>query len=417
MFEYESQPWVAGFNAPFSLVISFIRKTWSRLVLPSLVCLPLALAGCGGGGGGGGAEGSAAGGGGGSGGSHRAAQSASTVQSWATEPTDIYALGTTSTETAAHAGLFFGTDKSQSYRSIHGTFYSSLKAAQTQLNLNTDLPIASRDTHAPSQWSQGWTGKNTMIGVVDTFSDNHSVDTHGERVSLIINSVAPEAEIIAYAFDYTTASAERAWERMNANQHFIANNSFGRTKFDDATGEKDTSFDRDVGSRIRHNYKATGLATYDEKMLFVFAAGNAGMACPDKRVDICDFRAAITHGLRQAGHEDEDAMIWVGALTDYSDRLASFSLKAGRMQHDFIVAHDDVLAKGDGSGTSYSTPRVAGAAALIRQKFPELSGFQIKSVLLETATDIGEPGVDEVFGYGKLDLQNAMSPQGALSAQ
>ena len=410
MFEYESQPWVAGFNAPFSLAFSFIRETRSRLVLPILVCLPLALVGCGGGRGGGGNDG-------GAGGSSRAAQSPPVTQTRTSSGQDVYALGTTSSETAAHAGLFFGPDKDQSYKSSHGTLYGSLESAQTQLNLHTDLPIASLDTHASSQWSLGWTGKNTTIGVVDTFSDNRSIDTHGERVSLVINSVAPEADIISYPFDYTSASAERAWEQMNANQHFIANNSFGRSKFNDVTGEMDTSFDRDVTAKVQHNYKVTGLATYDDRMLFVFAAGNAGSACTDKRVHECDFRAAVTHRLRQAGHGDQDAMIWVGALTDYGDRLASFSLSAGLMKNDFIVAHDDVLAKGDGKGTSYAAPRVAGAAALIRQKFPELSGFQVKSVLLETATDIGDPGVDAVFGYGKLDLRNAMSPQGSLSAQ
>ena len=55
------------------------------------------------------------------------------------------------------------------------------------------------------------------------------------------------------------------------------------------------------------------------------------------------------------------------------------------------------------------------AAAIIRQKFPRLSGFQLKSLLLETATDMGEAGVDEIYGHGKLDLSNALSPQGQLS--
>ena len=87
------------------------------------------------------------------------------------------------------------------------------------------------------------------------------------------------------------------------------------------------------------------------------------------------------------------------------------------MKNDFIVAHDDVLSAGDAAGTSFAAPRVTGAAALVRHKFPFLDGRQLKTLLLETATDIGAAGIDEVFGHGKLDLANALSPQGELAAE
>ncbi len=58
---------------------------------------------------------------------------------------------------------------------------------------------------------------------------------------------------------------------------------------------------------------------------------------------------------------------------------------------------------------------MAGAAALIKQKFPNVNGKELKAVLLHTATDMGDPGVDEIYGHGKLDLRNAMSPQGNLT--
>ncbi|MGB1464047.1 MAG: S8 family serine peptidase, partial [Parvibaculales bacterium] len=72
---------------------------------------------------------------------------------------------------------------------------------------------------------------------------------------------------------------------------------------------------------------------------------------------------------------------------------------------------------GDLAGTSFAAPRVSGAAALIRHKFPGLDGFQLKQLLLSTAQDIGEPGIDPIFGHGKLDLSNALSPQGQLTAE
>ena len=87
------------------------------------------------------------------------------------------------------------------------------------------------------------------------------------------------------------------------------------------------------------------------------------------------------------------------------------------MLYDYIVAHDDVLFSGDASGTSFSAPRVAGAAALLRQKFPNLNGPDLKQVLLQTATDFGDSGPDRVYGYGVLNIVNAMSPQGKVTAK
>ena len=85
------------------------------------------------------------------------------------------------------------------------------------------------------------------------------------------------------------------------------------------------------------------------------------------------------------------------------------------MKNDFIVAHDDILIPGHGRGTSFAAPRVTGAAALVRHKFPNLNGRDLKQVLLRSADDIGAPGVDEVFGYGRLNVMGALSPINGLT--
>ena len=92
--------------------------------------------------------------------------------------------------------------------------------------------------------------------------------------------------------------------------------------------------------------------------------------------------------------------------------MADYSVVAGDLKNDFIVAHDDVLATGDAAGTSFAAPRVSGAAALVRQKFPNLTSAQLKQVILQTATDLGDAGVDEVYGHGKLNILGALSPVG-----
>ena len=67
------------------------------------------------------------------------------------------------------------------------------------------------------------------------------------------------------------------------------------------------------------------------------------------------------------------------------------------------------------SGTSFSAPQIAGAAALLAQAFPTLTGAQIVQILLTSARDAGAAGTDSIYGRGVLDLTKAFSPLGATS--
>ena len=64
------------------------------------------------------------------------------------------------------------------------------------------------------------------------------------------------------------------------------------------------------------------------------------------------------------------------------------------------------------SGTSFSTPAISGAAALIAQAKPNLTGAQIVSLLLNNAYDAGPPGRDEMYGNGMLDIGRAFAALG-----
>lgn len=61
------------------------------------------------------------------------------------------------------------------------------------------------------------------------------------------------------------------------------------------------------------------------------------------------------------------------------------------------------------SGTSMATPIVSGAAALIMEKWPDLSNQEMKRYLLQTAEDLGLPWCEQ--GYGFLDVKKAMQKQ------
>ncbi|WP_442929520.1 S8 family serine peptidase [Micromonospora sp. WMMA1949] len=73
------------------------------------------------------------------------------------------------------------------------------------------------------------------------------------------------------------------------------------------------------------------------------------------------------------------------------------------------------------TGTSDATAIVAGAAALIRSKYPNLPAQEVAHRLTATAVDKGPPGRDDQYGYGVIDLVAALTadvpPLGFESSQ
>jgi len=66
------------------------------------------------------------------------------------------------------------------------------------------------------------------------------------------------------------------------------------------------------------------------------------------------------------------------------------------------------------TGTSMAAPLVSGAAALLLEKWPFLPAPDVVDILLRSASDLGKPGMDPVFGRGLLNIAGAMSPLGQL---
>ncbi|GAB4422400.1 MAG: hypothetical protein OHK0039_38390 [Bacteroidia bacterium] len=59
------------------------------------------------------------------------------------------------------------------------------------------------------------------------------------------------------------------------------------------------------------------------------------------------------------------------------------------------------------SGTSMSAPHVAGLVLLLKEAFPYLSGKDLLLALYYTATDLGDPGEDNAYGMGLVNVQAA----------
>ncbi len=61
-----------------------------------------------------------------------------------------------------------------------------------------------------------------------------------------------------------------------------------------------------------------------------------------------------------------------------------------------------------GSGTSFAAPHVAGTAALILSKNPQIGLSELKQILLESSRDIGKSGKDNSAGYGVIDAKESL---------
>jgi subtilisin family serine protease len=64
------------------------------------------------------------------------------------------------------------------------------------------------------------------------------------------------------------------------------------------------------------------------------------------------------------------------------------------------------------AGTSMACPHVAGAAALLLSREPHLTPAQVRLRLSGTATDVGPAGYDTAGGYGRLQVDRALTATG-----
>jgi subtilisin family serine protease len=104
-----------------------------------------------------------------------------------------------------------------------------------------------------------------------------------------------------------------------------------------------------------------------------------------------------------------------GGVAPYSTRNSHVDLAApggdrsdGGGRSTLVVT----TARGGGytavEGSSFSSPYVAGLAALLRAADPTLTATQVEAVLEATARDGGEPGRDSAYGWGLVDAAEAM---------
>ncbi len=115
--------------------------------------------------------------------------------------------------------------------------------------------------------------------------------------------------------------------------------------------------------------------------------------------------------------------IAVGA-TDINDQIADFSNFGPELEISApgvdITSTTPTYKVGNGifapalnydtwSGTSMATPHVSGVAALVFSADPSLTNVDVRSILQNSAEDLGAPGKDDYYGYGLVDAEAAVA--------
>ncbi len=147
----------------------------------------------------------------------------------------------------------------------------------------------------------------------------------------------------------------------------------------------------------------------DDGMVMCVAAGNSGPT-PSSIVIPGDAEKVITVG----------AIDPMGDIFEKSSRGPSVN---GEIKPDIVTLGVDVVSALAGSkdgyssmsGTSMAVPQVSGAAALLMEAKPDMEPSDVKRVLLKTADDLGQSGPDNVYGYGALNLTDALKSMQASS--
>lgn len=303
-----------------------------------------------------------------------------------------------------------------------------------------------------SAYEQGWTGAGIKVGILDSGIDYNHFDLKNNIVG--VYSVLSYSDLAKQGYDDfrhgTQVAGVIAAEKNNSGVLGVAyeadiisvkvlNQSGSGTYANVGAGAKIAT---DTGAKVT-NISSGGSFSLDTSMYvsgfdyavshdnsLIFAAGNQGTKCTfnGSTYSGCNFPGALPliypELLKKSG-----AWIVVGSV-DKNGNMSSYSNTAGLQKDFFMVAPGGNISTseliyttkpgdtyGYTYGTSFAAPMVTGAFALLAQKYPFLTGAQIRDILFSTATDLGAVGVDDIFGHGSLNISKAMQPIGTLNVK
>ncbi|MEM1327682.1 MAG: S8 family serine peptidase [Bacteroidota bacterium] len=303
-------------------------------------------------------------------------------------------------------------------------FVAYIQAAPKLFPLIGENLIFHHAPYAKHSSSWGLNGTGVIVGIGDggtvrshydlndrlLNSDTIDINSHGSTVAGIIagtgkldakaEGFAPATELIV---DYYSNMIVEAGDYYGNFDMSIANHSYAtgwEGNFCDAAGDYDMV--SEIMDEVVNDYP---------NVLHCIAAGNSGTSTC---LSYPNGFGTVLNSIQSAKN-----VLTVGALQGLNQIWSSSSrgpVSDGRIKPEIVAMGTNVRttntlnAYGNNNGTSFATPSVAGAAALLtelyQRQFPGMipDATLLKGVLCNGATDLGNKGPDFIYGFGSLDV-------------
>ncbi|MGP1209774.1 autotransporter outer membrane beta-barrel domain-containing protein, partial [Serratia sp. CY40824] len=292
----------------------------------------------------------------------------------------------------------------------------------------------------PSVDSDGTLGSHgTHVGGIAAGSRDggamHGVAFNAQIISAENGDPGPEDGII---LGNDGAVYKAGWDALVASGARIINNSWGigiTEKFDEGgydpayphftVNDAQKQFDQIkqiLGTKPGGAYQGA-IDAARSGVVTIFAAGNDGnLNNPDAMAGLAYFVPEIAPNWLSVASLQDPTNTGDYSISTFSSRCgytASFCVSApGTRVYSSVIEGTSLENLTTGyakySGTSMAAPHVAGAVAVLMERFPYLSGAQVAEVLKTTATDMGAPGIDALYGWGMINLGKAINGPGML---
>ncbi len=227
------------------------------------------------------------------------------------------------------------------------------------------------------------------LGIMGVAGGRSAIAERGVRLMILrvgtdtTIKLSAEIEAIGYAID---------------NGAHIINMSFG--------GESGGAPERDACD-----------AAWQNGLLVIAAAGNEGAGAAFGVDYPAAFESVIAIGattIYPSRYPNVNTAILDESWADYSKKGAEIELSAPGTALITITGGNSYTSTGNKSftGTSGSSPIVAGLAALILSANPDLTNSEVRTLMQDTSVDMGLAGRDELYGYGRVDFEAALTGAG-----
>lgn len=235
---------------------------------------------------------------------------------------------------------------------------------------------------------------------------SYNYGNHGDHTAgtiMAAGNVDPHGKGMAYGANLYVYGASPSYPGFNAIPQDYGSREIRitSTSYSNGCNAGYTSLARTLDLQVR-NFPS---------LMHVFSAGNAGG-------DNCGYGAGSGWGNITGGHKAGKNVITVANL-NYLDQLSSSSSRGpahdGRIKPDIAAKGTNVYSTMDPNtytlktGTSMSCPGVAGTLAQLFQAYREtyngedpMAGL-MKAFILNTAEDLGNPGPDFKYGWGRIN--------------